>query len=66
MPLTQKYLNWNEALIPKVKELLLSEIDPNVGHIDLSHLLIIIPTAKSGRHLLEALSTDPLTITRVF
>ena len=64
MPLTQKYLNWNEALIPQVKEHLLSEIDPNVGHIDLSHLLIIIPTAKSGRHLLEALSTDPLTINK--
>jgi ATP-dependent helicase/nuclease subunit B len=64
MPLTQKYLNWNEALIPQVKQSLLSEIDENSQLIDLSHLLVIIPTAKSGRHLLEALSTDPLTINK--
>ena len=64
MPLTQKYLNWNEALIPQVKQCLLDEIDKSIHHIDLSHLLVIIPTAKSGRHLLEALSTDPLTINK--
>ena len=27
MPSNQKHLNWNEALIPQVKEFLLSEID---------------------------------------
>ena len=64
MTLTQKYLNWNEALIPQVKQSLLSEIDENSQLIDLSHLLVIIPTAKSGRHLLEALSTDPLIINK--
>lgn len=64
MPSNQKHLNWNEALIPQVKEFLLSEIDKNAHLIDLSHLLVIIPTAKSGRHLLEALSTDPLTINK--
>ena len=66
MSLTQKYLNWNEALIPQVKQCLLGEIDESIDHIDLSHLLVIIPTAKSGRHLLEALSTDPLTINKGF
>ncbi|MFL2825602.1 MAG: PD-(D/E)XK nuclease family protein [Coraliomargaritaceae bacterium] len=66
MPLTQKYLNWNDALIPQVKQCLLSEIKANEHLVDLSHLLVIIPTAKSGRHLLEALSTDPLTINKGF
>ena len=64
MPLTQKYLNWHDALIPQVKQILLSEINESSQVIDLSHLLVIIPTAKSGRHLLEALSTDPLTINK--
>lgn len=66
MALTQKYLNWNEALIPQVKQCLLSEIAKEAHLVDLSHLLIIIPTAKSGRHLLEALSTDPTTINKGF
>lgn len=64
MPLSRKYLNWNEPLIPQVKNKLLSEVNESTLTIDLSHLLVVIPTAKSGRHLLEALSTDPLTINK--
>lgn len=66
MPLKHTYFDWNRPLIPQVKEALLSEAgnDPQHCHdfsIDLSHLLVIVPTAKSGRHLLEALSTDAKT-----
>lgn len=67
MSLKQTYFDWNRALIPQVKEALLSEASESESMhsheqaIDLSHLLVIVPTAKSGQHLLEALSTDPQT-----
>ena len=67
MPLKQSYFDWNRALIPQVKEALLSEAPKCESTqsynqaIDLSHLLVIVPTAKSGQHLLEALSTDTQT-----
>ena len=51
MPLTHKYLDWNKALIPQVRDALLNEIDSTVKPIDLSAYVIIVPTNQSGRHL---------------
>lgn len=61
MPLTHKYLDWNKALIPQVRDALLNEIDSTVKPIDLSAYVIIVPTNQSGRHLLEALADNALT-----
>ena len=61
MPLTQKYFDWNKALIPQIRDALLNEIDSTVKPIDLSAYVIIVPTNQSGRHLLEALADNALT-----
>ena len=66
MPLSQKYLNWNSALIPQIRDALLEQVDLNTQPIDLSHLLIIVPTNQSGRHLLAALADNPVTESRGF
>lgn len=66
MPLSQKYLNWNESLIPQIRDALLEQVNLNIQPIDLSDLLIIVPTSQSGRHLLEALADNPITESRGF
>lgn len=61
MPLKQKYLDWNQALIPQVRDCLLKQIDSTKSPVDLSQLLIIVPTNQSGRYLLEALADNTIT-----
>ena len=47
-------LDWNRPLLPAVTERLLSFSEGSL--IDLSHLIVIVPTRQSGRRLLEALA----------
>lgn len=49
-------LDWNQPLLPAVTERLLSF--SRKGLVDLSHLIVIVPTRQSGRRLLEALAVQ--------
>lgn len=48
------HLDWNLPLLPAITQQLLA--DNNDDFIDLSHLLVIVPTVQSGRRLREALA----------
>ena len=48
------FLDWNLPLLPAVTQRLLAKADGDF--IDLSHLLVIVPTVQSGRRLRETLA----------
>jgi len=52
--MTKHSLDWNRPLLPAVTERLLSLSEGSL--IDLSHLMVIVPTRQSGRRLREALA----------
>ncbi|MGZ0655363.1 PD-(D/E)XK nuclease family protein [Coraliomargarita sp. W4R72] len=52
--ITSHSLDWNQQLLPAVTERLLSFTEGSL--LDLSHLLVIVPTRQSGRRLREALA----------
>ena len=54
MPAELHSLDWNRPLLPAVTERLLAFSKGNF--VDLSHLLIIVPTRQAGRRLREALA----------
>lgn len=47
-------LDWNLPLLPAVTKRLLEGVDP--GIVDLSRLMVIVPTKQAGRRLREALA----------
>jgi ATP-dependent helicase/nuclease subunit B len=47
-------LDWNSPLLPAITERLLRNGDSAI--VDLSHLLVVVPTKQAGRRLLEALA----------
>jgi ATP-dependent helicase/nuclease subunit B len=56
MSRTQVYLDWNLPLLPAITQRLLS--DAQGEFVDLSHLLVIVPTKQARRRLLETLALE--------
>lgn len=55
MPVTQHLLDWNQPLLQQVADQLLQR-NRSQNLIDLSHLLVVVPTSQSRRRLLETLA----------
>jgi len=54
MPITRRFLGWDRPVLELVAEDLLAAASPPI--LDLSHLLVVVPTRNSGRRLREMLA----------
>jgi ATP-dependent helicase/nuclease subunit B len=54
MPLTRRFLGWDRPVLELVAEQLLAEASQPV--LDLSHLMVVVPTRNAGRRLREMLA----------